>query len=554
MAEPGSDFEVRFAQLEARLDRLEAILRTEDSGLRTEALPTEPVAAALSPQSSVLSPDSNLLLAGRSLIALGGAYLLRALAESNLVPIAAGIAIGFAYAGLWLWRAWTHAQHGRRAHAAFCAIIAAVIAYPIIWESATRFHLFDSAGAAIAIAVVTSSLVITGYRNGGERIAWIGSVGAIGCTVALAAETRALAAPMLALAAVGGVTWWCAVRRKWRYAPIPVAIEFNLIACAIVILALLDRGADSRPVVAISLLAGFAIFAGAIVTRPLVRHEDIGPIDALQVGLSAIPTLVGAPLVVASMPVLHVVAAFSIGVAGALAYAAMVRTSSMVVARHFFGALGALGIIVATAHILPAGTAAAVWGIAAAITAILARRSMPHLFGHAALYALVATVAAGLFGAAVGVVSGLGRHPLDVSLSNIVATAGIAVAAAVAIASGAQPWRIARLILAAIATLLLLGAVAAALTPISGNNAAAAAALRSAIIAVAAVALTLVARTPRTGELAALVYPLLILGALKFLFDDFGSGRAASLFITLATYGIALVLIARFKTPATDPA
>jgi len=127
----------------------------------------------------------------------------------------------------------------------------------------------------------------------------------------------------------------------------------------------------------------------------------------------------------------------------------------------------------------------------------------------------------------------------------------------VAIASGAQPWRIARLILAAIATLLVLGAVAATLTPLIGGNAAAAAALRSAIIAAAAVALTLVARTPRAGELAALVYPLLALGALKFLFDDFGSGRAASLFITLATYGIALVVIARLKTPATpttDPA
>lgn len=48
--------------------------------------------------------------------------------------------------------------------------------------------------------------------------------------------------------------------------------------------------------------------------------------------------------------------------------------------------------------------------------------------------------------------------------------------------------------------------------------------------------------------------PLLLLGAMKFLFDDFGSGRAASLFITLATYGVALVLIARFKAPAASTA
>ena len=536
------EWEARFTELEARMARIEARLGV--------APVVEPVVRH---QSLVVSP-SNLLLGGRSLIALGGAYLLRALAESKVLPMAAGIAIGFAYAGLWLWRSYTHAQHGRRAHAAFCAIIAAAIAYPIIWESATRFGFFDSAAAAVAIAIVTSSLVVTGYRNGGERIAWIGSIGTIGCTVALAAETRALAAPMLALATVGGVTWWCAVRRKWRYAPIPVAIEFNLAACAIVVLALVDRGADSRQVVAISLLVAHAIFAGAIMTRPLIRHEDVGPVDALQVGLSAIPTLVGAPLVAAPLPVTHMVTALAIATAGALGYLAMVRTKSMTVAPYFFGAFGVLGVVVSTAHILPAPQAAVFWGLAAATTAVIARRTMPQLFAHAAVYALAATIAAGLFGSALGVVSGLGRHPLAVTFANAIATMGIAVAAGVAIASGAQPWRIARLTLAAIATLLLLGAVAAALTPISGNSAAAAAALRSAIIAVAAVALTLVARTPRTGELAALVYPLLMLGALKFLFDDFGSGRAASLFITLATYGVALVVIARFRAPTTDPA
>lgn len=548
MADPRADVDARFSELEARISRLEARV-----GVTHAATPAED----LSSQSSVLTPgskpESNLLLAGRSLIALGGAYLLRALAESKVVPMAAGVAIGFAYAALWIWRAWVHAQHDRRAHAAFCSIIAAVIAYPIIWESTTHFHLFDSAAAAIAITAVTGALVITGYRNGGERIAWIGSAGAIGCTVALAAGTRFLAAPMVALAAAGGVTWWCAVRRKWRYAPIPIAIEFNLIACAIVILALLERGADSRLTVVISLLAAFAIFAGAIVTRPLVRHDDVGPVDAIQVGLSAVPTLVGAPLVAMSMPVVQIAAALCIGIAGALAYAAMVRTSSMTVAPYFFGTLGALGIVVATAHILPSPLAATFWGIAAAITAVLARRSMPQLFGHAALYALASSIASGLFAAAVGVVSGLGRHPLNVSLANAIATLGIAVAAGIAIASGARPWRIARLLLAAIAMLLALGAVAAALAPMGGSSAAAAAALRSAIIAVTAVGLTFVARTPRTGELASLVYPLLIFGALKFLFDDFGSGRAASLFITLATYGIALVVIARFRTP-NEPA
>ncbi len=534
------DIEARLTEIESRLARVEARL-----GVAQALLPVPPPTAVI--PSPAAPPENNLLLAGRALIAVGVAYLLRALAEAKVFPIAVTVTLGFGYSAIWLWRSSWHASAGRRAHAAFAAAIAAVIAYPILYESTTHFHLFDAAGAAAGIAVVTTLLVLIGYRGGGERIAWIGAAGAIACTVGLAAETRELAAPMLSLAVGGAATWWCAVRRKWRYAPLPMAIEFNLLACALVGLTLLDKAADSPAIAATALVAGFAIYAGAIVTRPLIRHDDVGPVDAMQVGIAAVPTLVGAPLVAGFGSPLAIAAAFVAGLAGALAYAAMVRTSTMTVAPYFFGALGALGLLVATANLLSASAAAALWGIAAGAAAIVARRAIPQLWGHAALYALASSIATGLFAASLGVVSGLGRHPLDLSAANVLATLGIATAAGVAIASGAQPWKIARLVLAAIATLLALGAVAAAVVPISHNDAGAAAALRSAVIAAAAVAITLAARSPRARELATLVTPLLILGATKFLFDDFGRGRAASLFITLATYGVALVAIARSR-------
>src|SRR5438094_7268332 len=85
--------------------------------------------------------ENNLLLAGRALIAVGVAYLLRALAEAKVFPTAVAVTLGFGYAAVWLWRSSWHASAGRRAHAAFAAAIAAVIAYPILYESTTRFHL-----------------------------------------------------------------------------------------------------------------------------------------------------------------------------------------------------------------------------------------------------------------------------------------------------------------------------------------------------------------------------------------------------------------------------
>jgi hypothetical protein len=535
------DIEARLAEIESRLARVE-------TRLGVSVTPSVSEGPGRQGGAENVPSENNLLLAGRALIAVGVAYLLRALAEAKVFPTGVAVTLGFGYSAVWLWRSSWHASAGRRAHAAFAAAIAAVIAYPILYESTTRFHLFDAAGASAGIAIATTLLVAIGYRGGGERIAWIGAAGAIACTVGLAAETREIAAPMLSLAVGGAATWWCAVRRKWRYAPLPIAIEFNLLACALVGLTLLDKAADSRDLAAMALVAGFAIYAGAIVTRPLIRHDDVGPVDALQVGIAAVPTLVGAPLVAGFGSPLAIAAAFVAGLAGALAYAAMVRTSTMTVAPYFFGALGALGLLVATANLLGASAAAALWGIAAGAAAVVARRAIPQLWGHAALYALASSIATGLFAASLGVVSGLGRHPLDLSLANVLASLGIATAAGVAIACGAQPWKIARLVLAAIATLLALGAVAAAVVPLSHNDAGAAAALRSAVIAVAAVAITLLARFPRARELATLVTPLLILGATKFLFDDFSRGRAASLFITLATYGVALVVIARVKS------
>src|SRR4051812_18972674 len=176
------DIEARLTEVEARLARLEALNGGQAPSPVRLPPPEDDRRGRLS------STEPGLLLAGRALIAVGVAYLLRALAEANVFPIIVAVSLGFAYAAIWLWRSSWHAAANRRAHAAYAAAIAAVTAYPILWEVATRFHLFGAAGAASGIAIVTTLLVVIGYRGGGERIAWIGAAGAIACTVGLAAE------------------------------------------------------------------------------------------------------------------------------------------------------------------------------------------------------------------------------------------------------------------------------------------------------------------------------------------------------------------------------
>ena len=71
------------------------------------------------------------------------------------------------------------------------------------------------------------------------------------------------------------------------------------------------------------------------------------------------------------------------------------------------------------------------------------------------------------------------------------------------------------------------------------------AALRTAVLSVASVTLALSSRFRRWPEARWLVYPVLILVAIKLFAEDFPNGQPATLFVALAFVGSALLLVAR---------
>ncbi len=91
------DIEARLSEIESRLARVEARL-----GVGQALLPVPPPTEVI--PSPAAPPENNLLLAGRALIAVGVAYLLRALAEAKVFPIAVTVTLGFGYSAIWLWR------------------------------------------------------------------------------------------------------------------------------------------------------------------------------------------------------------------------------------------------------------------------------------------------------------------------------------------------------------------------------------------------------------------------------------------------------------------
>ena len=164
----------RMEELQRRLERLEqqVLALQEMVGAPGQSLQAAP-AAAVSGSASALdaarpeesdaarqgvAPGAGRLisLAGRTLVVLGGAYLLRALTDAGTLPRVGGTVLGLVYAVAWLGLAYGLDAMGRRLVAPFYGVATALIAFPILWEATVSFHLLSPPAAALAMAGVTS--------------------------------------------------------------------------------------------------------------------------------------------------------------------------------------------------------------------------------------------------------------------------------------------------------------------------------------------------------------------------------------------------------------
>jgi hypothetical protein len=80
------------------------------------------------------------------------------------------------------------------------------------------------------------------------------------------------------------------------------------------------------------------------------------------------------------------------------------------------------------------------------------------------------------------------------------------------------------------------------------------ASVRTGVVAALALALGLTARWPRAAVLASLVYPVLALGGIRLVVDDFFHSEPSTMFLALAMYGAALAFAPRLASrhPSTS--
>jgi len=558
--------EERLAQLEARVDRLaEAVARIEVELSRRGAVGAAAAAAPLGrPAEDVVLPSAESLssavpLLGRSFIVLAGAFLVRAVTGMSLWPRPVGVAVGLAYALAWFGFAHFAAARGRKLSAELHGVTASLIAFPLLWESATRFGVLSPELAAVMAGLLGAGLLWAAALHPLVATGWsvaMGAMGALSALIATDADRSALGLAALLLA-LGSVA---VAERKWLAStrwPLALLATFAVLRDALPLGREDAAPASGEVTRALWVCAGLAaLYVGALAFRTLANRGPARAFEALQT-----PVAVAAALVASVRLCQGGGVAVVGGIALLFALGFFALTFGVVEPRQRRGfeflldASMALGLtLVGSALVAGHGAIGVVWGGLGLAAVLLGYRIHRRtLWSHAAILAWAAAYQSGLAGSIVDAF----LKAADSTWQGMGVFGGLVLALAGGSAglmlvrkdAEGESWatRFGRAAATAL-TLLGLGALlvqAIALVPAVREDAGILATCRTAVVAAAAVVLASGRRLFGPVELSALAYLTLAAGGLKLLIEDLPRGRPGTLFPAFALYGISLVLVPR---------
>ena len=557
MPDRGSRIDARLDALEAQVARLEQRLARLEGRAAPAGVPDGTATRAAQPappaaHAAEWGPARLISLGGRTLIAIGGAYLLRALTEAGTLPLPLGVGAGFAYAAGFAAAA-AHAGRLHPASATFHGVAAAAIAYPLTWEATTRFALLSPGRSAVALALTGAVSLGIAWRRALHGLAWI-TVAAVAATaLATMAATGQVIPAAVAVIALAVFTLWISYERDWYAIRWPIALLADFIVVGVTARAAGARALDD-PLAAVAvqvlLLGGYL---GSIAARTLVRGRRVIPFEAIQGVIALVIGLGGALLVIrargaGALPLGLATAVLGLGAYGAAL--AFLDRQNLGVNFTFYASLG-LGLALSAATLLAGGMPLVLTlAVLAAAALALGRAHGRQSFGaHAVAYLGAAAFAAGV--ATTGAAALLGfQTPVPAPSDEAVVVLLAALACRLArwpAADGVSPTPVrlfhvlVDLVFVVAAGWLVLGLAA----PLLGGSPGALATTRTVVLSLAAVLVAWAGRSARFGELRWLVSPLLVVAGIKLVLEDFPRSAAATFFVSLAVYGAALIAATR---------
>jgi len=460
-----------------------------------------------------------------------------------------------AFGLVWIVVADRDGARGRKVQATFYGASFVLIALPLLFETTTRFHFLGPAAAAAALGGCAAVALAIATHRRLLVLAWVTTLGALGTAVALMLFTVTIGPFASFLVLLGVATLWLGYVLDWTILRWPVALVADL-----TILILSGRavtvGSNDSPGTALGVHVLLLVaYLGSFAARTLFLNRNVIPFEVAQSVVGIAVGLGGAAYVthitgVGTAPVGFVTLALAGGCYG-VAVVFVERRQGRHRNFFFYTSAGLVFALVGFALVMPMPTFALVYaalGLATAWAGRLSRRVTFHV--HGAAYLVSALAVSGLLPY---VLYGLGvpAPPTSVASAAMLGVLGLCAFSIWALGGantdGPLPpsARVPRLVILVLGLGGLLG-VPVAWLALSGATAATmypslVATLRTALLVLAVLVLAWAGGARGFVEGVWLMYPLLIVTGLKFLLEDFRVGRPATLVVSFALYGLALI-------------
>lgn len=544
----------RLDELERRVTALEhpSSPLSSASAVEPSAIPA-PASAQAKP---TVEGSGAFAVVGRAMLGIAGAYLLRAVAESELVskPIVAGIAI--AYAITWLvWGARTHA--GSWFQGSVYACTSSLILVPMLWELTMRFKVLSASAAACAIGVFACAAFILARKPDQVHVLQIANVAATLLSLALAVATH-VTLPFIGvlLLMVSFSEYASSCKRASGVRPF-VALAADL---AVWILLFIYSSPQSTrldyPSVApfwllVPGIVLLLIFAAGISVRCILRRRKIAAFETLQTTIAFV--LAAYSFLLFGPPVGRVIVGVFCLALSAVVYVAVFkpieRMQEPFNAAVFASWSGAL-FLAGNWFCIPMSWMPATLSLAAvAATMVGSRLHRLALELHGTLYLLAAAVASGLPGYVVRVATEMPRMALPWGIGLVSACGVICYVAVDSDRSGPGQQKVLHLVSASlgllgVTALMLQGSTA--LTSLFVNPAAHHLALvRTLALCAVALALAFIGARWRRRELTRLGFAVLVLLAVKLALEDLRHGHLEYTAASICLVAITLIAVPR---------
>ena len=501
-------------------------------------------------------PAGAVAALGKAVLVLAGAYLLRAAAESGVMPKGAALLAAIVYAASWM--VW--AARCARVHpfaSITYATTSALILAPLLWESTVRFQVLSPTLAGLVLAGFVILSLALSWRGKLDVLPWIAMLTMVVTATALMMETRALMPLTAALLTAALATELATCTRHEFSVRIMAAIASGLAMAMLVLFMATPEGLGegfhfgSGAGVSALCLAPLAIYGVSIGFRTLGQLRRITIFEIMQAAIAFL--LSGMGILVATHgsagPILGVL---FLVLAGVCYWGTLSRFADQAYTRdrRVFASWAAALTIAGSFLTLPSALAIVLLcGLAIAAAFVYSRSGKFSLGLHASFFlaaaATISPLPAYVSKALAGPVPGAPQLGVWIVALSAAVCYGVGARAVEAKRSRRALWVIPALLLGFSIAGLCVTAVVFLAPGQFAPTPSRLSVVRTIINCGLAITLAYVGFRQKRVELGWVAYIAVTFGALKLLFEDLRFGNAASLVVSFVFYGFVLILLPR---------